>query len=817
MESMEWVNFCVSKKKARGTAGIIPADQLQSSIYAHRVGPAYHCAFDLSRDHLKVEIPTGKVDAQGRPIFVYEAQSPQNAAFAKTSKLYKGPARPAMGYAWFDFDHEQDPTQSLRDARAFLRWFTGENLEGCLCYYSGNKGFHIGVPFSYFGLAADEKTCEKLKFFALSLLKDFPSLDTTVYNPARKFRLPNSQHEKTKRYKLRLKDFEHTIEAIAERAAKPGDPNVPVPDNYVTLQKISDVLKNFDLAPDASSYIDLKEMRHYKQASGERAFNDCAFLSHVRDNPKDISEPQWYAAAGIIGRFKEGRHQFHIVSKKHPSYNANETDLKLEQALQASGPRTCEGIAKIFPGCTTCPLFQKIKSPVVILEKEIIATEVSGFYDIILSSNGAVKRVPNYNDLLAAFERDHAFKIIADMRSPFLFNGTHYEATTPIEIKSYAECKFDPAPKETNRQEFLNKVMANNVVRKDFFSTSTERAINFKNGVLLTASMELAPHNPDYGFRYVLPYNYDKNAVSPVFDVWMDGIMCGRKELVNILQEYMGYIVYGGDYIYHRALWLAGTGRNGKSTFISLIKDLVGIEACSFVSIKNLINDKFASVDLDGKLVNFSEETSPDDLNDSGPFKNLTGDGLIFAQRKYGDAYYFRNRAKMIMSYNDVPFLKDVSPGMLSRPIIIPFELDLTDAATQDKSIHAKLRAELPGIFNFAWKGWQRLQKQGAFSESKIVTEELDELRAESDHAYQWFERYVEITGNDDDFVTASDCFEHYDTVMPSKWRLPDRSFFRKLKNIAEMRKCIWRSKQVRGYRGIRLIENGTTTPKIKF
>jgi P4 family phage/plasmid primase-like protien len=171
----------------------------------------------------------------------------------------------------------------------------------------------------------------------------------------------------------------------------------------------------------------------------------------------------------------------------------------------------------------------------------------------------------------------------------------------------------------------------------------------------------------------------------------------------------------GGEYRFHRALWLGGEGRNGKSTFIDVLKALIGPGNYSVLSIKSLVGDKFAAADLDGKIANFSEETSTHELSDSGPFKNLTGDGDIRAEKKYGDPYFFRNKAKLIMTYNQIPDLSDLSKGMLSRPLIIPFE-KIIDDKEQDRNIKQKLLSELPGIFNFALKGWKRLEKRDSFS-----------------------------------------------------------------------------------------------------
>lgn len=365
--------------------------------------------------------------------------------------------------------------------------------------------------------------------------------------------------------------------------------------------------------------------------------------------------------------------------------------------------------------------------------------EERGFY-----SAGAKGRLkPEYRALLKEFEARHPYKTIADMKTVYTFNGTHYTDITPIEIKAFAEEKMKPEPDEKIRNEFLCKVLANQTARRTFFTESTEGHINFKNGVLdLSQSEDLLPHSPDYGFRGVLPYDFNPDAQCPLFTKWIKSIMLGDNDLVAILQEFMGYIVRGGSYKYHKALWLGGVGRNGKSTFIDLLKVLIGTGNYSVISIKSLMTDKFSGADLDGKIANFSEETSPQELADSGPFKNLTGDGQIQAQKKYGDPYSLRNRAKLVMTYNIIPDLKDLSAGMLSRPLIIPFDKVIKDEE-QDREIGAKLASELSGIFNFALEGWNRLEAQGGFTTSEKSKIALQKIREESCNVYQWVENHL--------------------------------------------------------------------------
>ncbi len=94
------------------------------------------------------------------------------------------------------------------------------------------------------------------------------------------------------------------------------------------------------------------------------------------------------------------------------------------------------------------------------------------------------------------------------------------------------------------------------------------------------------------------------------------------------------------------------------------------------------------------------------------------------------------------MTYNQIPDLKDLSTGMLSRPLIIPFKKFIKDD-DQDRDIKRKLHAELPGIFNFALAGWDRLERQNGFTVSTASKEALKKVREESCNVFQWVENNV--------------------------------------------------------------------------
>ncbi len=425
--------------------------------------------------------------------------------------------------------------------------------------------------------------------------------------------------------------------------------------------------------------------------------------------------------------------------------------------------------------------------------------EETGFYD--RGRNGAL--ILDYDRLLKRFGKDHPYKTIADMGVVYAFRGTHYEDFTEIHLKAYAETVLEPKPTERMRTEFTSKVMANHVAMRSFFVESTEGFFNFKNGVLdlKDSSGGLLPHSPEFGFRGVLPYDYDPYAGCPFFRKWLRSIMLGDEALMAIIQEFMGYVVRGGEYKYHRALWLGGAGRNGKSTLVDIIKALIGHGNYSVISIKNLIQDRFAGSDLDGKLANFSEETSPQELADSGPFKNLTGDGELSVQKKFGDPYQIRNRAKVIMTYNVIPDLRDLTKGMLSRPLIVPFDKTI-EQAEQDRNIKQKLLEELPGIFNFALEGWERLEAQGDFTYSARSAQAMKRVTEESCNVFQWVENNLE-EGTEDAFIRSNQLYEYYKKAEKHPFRMIE--FCRRLNTHPLMQGRLRHTREGNGYPGIKI------------
>ena len=88
---------------------------------------------------------------------------------------------------------------------------------------------------------------------------------------------------------------------------------------------------------------------------------------------------------------------------------------------------------------------------------------------------------------------------------------------------------------------------------------------------------------------------------------------------------------------------LYGNGDNGKGVFIKVIEAFVGSENCSHVPLQELDNDKFASADLCGKIVNTFADLKSQKLLATGNFKTLVSGDSVRAQEKYGKPFSYRN------------------------------------------------------------------------------------------------------------------------------------------------------------------------------
>ena len=211
------------------------------------------------------------------------------------------------------------------------------------------------------------------------------------------------------------------------------------------------------------------------------------------------------------------------------------------------------------------------------------------------------------------------------------------------------------------------------------------------------------------------PVGYDRDARCPLWDLFLMEIMEGKPHLVRFLQRAVGYSLTGDTT--ERVLFvLYGEGANGKTTFLEIIRSLLGDYARG-TPVDTLLIKRSSGANNDvaglkgSRFVTASESGQGKHL-DEAQVKQLTGGDTITARFLYGEWFEFHPQFKIWLATNHKPSIRRTDPAIWDRIRLIPFRVRIPEVR-RDKNLREKLCEELPGILSWAIKGCLEWQKQG--------------------------------------------------------------------------------------------------------
>ena len=503
-------------------------------------------------------------------------------------------------------------------------------------------------------------------------------------------------------------------------------------------------LQEFDLAS-FKSLADIKDeaQKTYGKVDVPSVL-ECPFLVHCKENAADILEPEWHAMIGVLAFLENGAELCHEYSSLHPKYKPAETERKIMSCAKMTGPRTCANIATMFEGCKSCKHLGKITSPLQIKNDDFIETKDTGFHKIIEGKNGP-RFIPVPKDLVKFFAQLHPY-VTEVSGAVYVAKPPYYvwQLVSEVELNEFATIHYDPSANNTMRSEFRGELTSRNIVGSGYFQDRGRGFLNLRNGVLDIHKRVLLPHDPKYGFMYILDYDYDPEAKSPNFDKALHNIMCRDEDLKSIFLEFLGLCVSGdSNKRFEKALIMQGSGSNGKSTLIDMIRGLLGIENCASHSIDALKNPQVAT-GLRGKLANLVPEMEQDDFDSSAYFKSLISGEPQAMKILYAQPFSERIDSKFVMSCNTIPTTRDWTHGMMRRLLLLPLHARFDEAQEDfDRDIGAKLLEERAGILNRALEGYKRLNTNDGFTKSKVSQVALNNYREVNDSVAMWCEEHV--------------------------------------------------------------------------
>ncbi|MBI5845719.1 MAG: hypothetical protein HZB23_13740 [Deltaproteobacteria bacterium] len=223
----------------------------------------------------------------------------------------------------------------------------------------------------------------------------------------------------------------------------------------------------------------------------------------------------------------------------------------------------------------------------------------------------------------------------------------------------------------------------------------------------------LLPHDPKYGSRVQLPVEYDPEATCPRWEQFLQEIFPTSPERAALLQLFSGYVLLPHTK-FEKALFLFGTGANGKSTVISVLEKILGPENVCTVSLSEL-SRPFSVLSLQNKLLSVASEMETKEAQSTEVLKKVISGDSISGEEKFGKRIEFKSCVKFMFAMNNPPAVSDKTEGFKRKILVLYFDQRIPDSKMDRGLVEHLVREESAGIFAWMVMGAAILNKKGGF------------------------------------------------------------------------------------------------------
>jgi hypothetical protein len=291
-----------------------------------------------------------------------------------------------LGPLYFDIDNE-DIEQSLKECRVLyshLSEYIPE--ESLIIYYTGKKGFHIECEPIALGIDPSNSLHSVYRFIANDLCSklELGSLDFSVYDARRMWRMPGSKHQDTGRFKTKLDKniLFSSIEKIVEYSSTPQDNSVPEQIfNYIANEWYRGYVYKFE----ESKNKPVDVLAHFNQygSSGQKTFEggekvfqkekllfSCSAIKRLEEQAKNqhyLEHEARLFLCSILTYSEEAIQYLHEILSSCHDYNVSKSTAHINDWIKrremgiGGRPYTCFRANSAGVGCGQCTLESKTK------------------------------------------------------------------------------------------------------------------------------------------------------------------------------------------------------------------------------------------------------------------------------------------------------------------------------------------------------------------------------------------------------------------------------------------------------------------------
>lgn len=288
---------------------------------------------------------------------------------------------------------------------------------------------------------------------------------------------------------------------------------------------------------------------------------------------------------------------------------------------------------------------------------------------------------------------EDSYRWIVFSDSLYYFDGTYWKLATFGFFTRIMQNDFINTEKEElfsalndgNLQSIYKNLQRKDSLQideKTFYDTE-ENYINFTNGTYDLQEQKLLPHKPEFYCKNIIDAGYEPGKNGDFFESYINSITHGNNRVRQRILECLGYCL-ANDMNAKVIPLILGPGNSGKSTFGNFMIALVGNKNATAVPLSkygdsryvtNELADRKIAIDVDAANITYN-------ANVAHILKQLSGNDLIAAEKKYGDLYSFKNTCKVIILSNTMPRFNPYDEQLNSRWLKIPFPYPVQEKDT---------------------------------------------------------------------------------------------------------------------------------------
>lgn len=363
--------------------------------------------------------------------------------------------------------------------------------------------------------------------------------------------------------------------------------------------------------------------------------------------------------------------------------------------------------------------------------------------------NKYILKDPLSDDELDVILRDEAFakpvffkgnSFLFDKFATFLKNNHHiirinnqlhlYKDGIYVAGQSEIESVMISHIPQLNRAKRTEVMAYLDILIRENTEAAPAHMIAFRNGLYNIYDDSFVPFTHEHVITNKIEWDYNPQAYWDLTDEVLNNIACDDPAIRSLLEEMIGYCLFRRNEL-GKAFILTGSGSNGKSTFLNMLKTMLGRRNLSVLDLKKL-GDRFSTVMLFGKLANIGDDISDEFVTDAAEFKKIVTGETIDAEQKGQPKFDFEPYVKLIFSANNIPRIgkgRD-SSAILRRLVIVPFNAKFDDSNPNFKPFIGdtlKGQESMEYLIQLGIQGLKRVLTNRKFTTSQKVQDELTE------------------------------------------------------------------------------------------